>query len=554
MYYNKRITSLFVFAALILVANAGLFYYSFLDMDRQSRWVNHTYEVIGELEGVISDLKDIQSAQRGYVITGHHDYLTPYDVSKPKLENRFESLHNLIQDNPEQEERLALLQAESIARVEIAASVIKTYQDKGQSAAFAMIKTGQGKHKMDEIRLIVNDMVETEKMLLAQRRIHVKHSTDITFYIAAGGLVIGLIILLSAFVMIKREAWKRARTEASLNQAYQTLKRTGDDDKIISEMSDYLQTCRDMSEAYRIISRTLPKILPSSAGSVWIYNNSRNLIEQVLYWGDKDSDSQEFDPEKCWALRLGHAHMMTPGGLHPVCEHISNDINGIAYCYPMQTQGETLGLLTSRFPAAEELDDYSKNLIERLGKQIALALANLKLQDRLRSQSVRDPLTSLFNRRYLEETMEREFSRAQRNGQSCSILILDIDHFKKYNDTRGHDAGDALLTKFAHLVRETTRKEDIACRYGGEEFVVVLPNTPLEMAEKVGHKICDATRKMKVTSGKESFGSVTVSIGVAAYPMHAETPEELISSADKALYAAKEGGRDQVRLAEDKAL
>ncbi len=549
MSFNKRISSLFLLAGGLLAANALLLYISFTDMHRQTKWVSHTYEVIGELEGVISDLKDIQSSQRGFAITGQDDYLTPYSIAISKLEKRLDLLEGLLSDNPAQQERLAALAKNARERAKIATDVIGIMREKGQPAAFAAIKAGHGKHVMDGIRVLLNEMITYEKDLLIQRHVYVQNAATITFLLAVAGFIIGLGVLVLAFILIKKENVKRSQAESSLKQAYQSLKRSGDDDKIISEMSDYLQTCRDLDEAYRIISATLPRIIPALSGAIWIYSNSRDMVECSLAWGEKSPDHTDFDPEKCWALRLGHPHEMTMDGTQPNCAHIEPLGQNAAYCFPMQTQGETLGLISVRFDHEDMLDYYVKNLIERLGKQIALAIANLKLQDRLRNQSVRDPLTGLFNRRYLEETMDREFSRARRSKQSCSILILDIDHFKKYNDTRGHDAGDALLVKFAQLVRETTRKEDIACRYGGEEFVVVLPNTPLDMAEKVGQKICDATRKMKVASGKESFGSVTVSIGVAAFPSHAETPEDLITTADAALYSAKEGGRDQVRIA-----
>lgn len=549
MSFNKRISSLFLLAGGLLAANALLLYISFTDMHRQTQWVSHTYEVIGELEGVMSDLKDIQSSQRGFAITAQDDYLTPYSLALPKLEKRLQLLEGLLSDNPAQRERLAALSKNARERAAIATDVIALTRDKGQSAAFTAIKEGHGKHVMDGIRSLLNEMITYEKDLLLQRQVYVQNAAGITFFLAVAGFVIGLGVLVLAFVLIKKENNKRAQAETSLKQAYQSLKRSGDDDRIISEMSDYLQTCRDLDEAYKIISVTLPRIIPALSGAIWIYSNSRNLVECSLKWGEESEDHVDFDPEKCWALRLGHPHEMTMDGTQPLCAHIALLNQNAVYCFPMQTQGETLGLISVRFDHEDMLDYYVKNLIERLGKQIALAISNLKLQERLRNQSVRDPLTGLFNRRYLEETMDREFSRARRNKQSCSILILDIDHFKKFNDTRGHDAGDALLVKFAHLVRETTRKEDIACRYGGEEFVVVLPNTPLDMAEKVGQKICDATRKMKVSSGKDSFGSVTVSIGVAAFPSHAETPEDLISLADAALYRAKDGGRDQVQIA-----
>ncbi len=187
--------------------------------------------------------------------------------------------------------------------------------------------------------------------------------------------------------------------------------------------------------------------------------------------------------------------------------------------------------------------------MRRAGEQVALALSNLKLQDRLRDQSIRDPLTKLFNRRYLEETMEREIDRARRKELPLGLMVLDIDFFKKYNDTRGHDAGDALLTQFAQLLMDQIRQEDIACRYGGEEFVVVMPGADDNITRDRAQRICDAVRRMKITIGVEVFGGVTISIGVTSYPAHGLRMDELITAADKALYEAKHDGRDQVRVA-----
>ncbi len=176
----------------------------------------------------------------------------------------------------------------------------------------------------------------------------------------------------------------------------------------------------------------------------------------------------------------------------------------------------------------------------------ATALANLQLQKALKEQSIRDPLTKLFNRRYLEETMARECARARRNGKKLSVLIMDIDHFKTINDTHGHDAGDAVLVAFARLLSQKIRKEDIACRLGGEEFVLVLPDADLPLAKARAEEICEATRKMTVTFQTLAINNVTVSVGVCLYPDHGEVPEELLHHADLCLYKAKKEGRDRV--------
>jgi diguanylate cyclase (GGDEF)-like protein len=210
----------------------------------------------------------------------------------------------------------------------------------------------------------------------------------------------------------------------------------------------------------------------------------------------------------------------------------------------MQAHGDTLGLLLIKGLIAGDLHKVIRNISE----QIALAISNLKLQQRLLNLSIRDPLTGLFNRRYLEETIEREFSRARREKQPVSVLALDIDHFKRFNDTMGHEAGDSVLVQFAKVMLASIRKDDIACRSGGEEFILLLPQTTAEMALQRARNICEATHAMQNEKGKDSFGSVTVSIGVATFPADGDSPKQVIARADKALYEAKNNGRDQVRV------
>ena len=213
-------------------------------------------------------------------------------------------------------------------------------------------------------------------------------------------------------------------------------------------------------------------------------------------------------------------------------------------CIPLAAQGEMMGVLTldgERAPEAAE-----RRLATAAGEQIALALANLRLQETLRTQSIRDPLTGLFNRRYLEVSLERELLRAARRSQPLAVLMLDIDHFKRFNDTHGHEAGDALLSQFAEVLKRTIRAEDIACRYGGEEFTVVLLEADAQSAWQRAENIRAAIAEMSVVHHQRQLELVTVSIGLAMFPLDAASREDLLRRADAALYAAKKFGRDRV--------
>jgi diguanylate cyclase (GGDEF)-like protein len=224
--------------------------------------------------------------------------------------------------------------------------------------------------------------------------------------------------------------------------------------------------------------------------------------------------------------------------------------------------GETIGLLHLEFGRENRSNGVqpTKDAIaeqRRLGlicaEQISLAIANVKLRDELRDQSIRDPLTGLYNRRYMMETCGREFSRAARAGQKVSVLSLDIDHFKKYNDNHGHDAGDMVLRAVGNCLESLFRNEDVPCRFGGEEFVVLLPGADASDAVHRAEQLRSRVEALVVRYLEKSLPTITVSIGVAAFPEAGEYPEAVLKAADEALYRAKENGRNRVELSQTPA-
>jgi len=180
---------------------------------------------------------------------------------------------------------------------------------------------------------------------------------------------------------------------------------------------------------------------------------------------------------------------------------------------------------------------------------VALALANLKLRETLRHQSIRDPLTGLFNRRYMEETLERETRRVARAQRPLGIIMLDVDHFKLFNDTFGHDAGDSLLREFGNFLRAHVRGEDVACRYGGEEFTLILPEASLEVTRQRAEHLRGDIKHLHAQYHDQPLGAVALSLGVAVFPDHGSTGEAVLKAADAALYRAKREGRDRVVVA-----
>jgi diguanylate cyclase (GGDEF)-like protein len=190
-----------------------------------------------------------------------------------------------------------------------------------------------------------------------------------------------------------------------------------------------------------------------------------------------------------------------------------------------------------------------RQLAFTMADQIALALSNLRLQESLREQAIRDPLTGLFNRRYMQESLDRELRRAQRRRMPMGVIMIDIDHFKRFNDTFGHAAGDELLREMGTFLQGQTRAEDIACRYGGEEFALILLDASAEDTEERAKLLREEAARLRVEYGHEPLGNITISVGVAVFPDHGGAAETLLKAADAALYRAKAGGRDRVMVA-----
>lgn len=250
-------------------------------------------------------------------------------------------------------------------------------------------------------------------------------------------------------------------------------------------------------------------------------------------------------------------HMMdeTHGALR--CGHVSPVANCGYICVPMMAHGEALGILHLQSPVNEGdlprpgrigLTEAKQRLAVTLSENVALALANLRLREKLRMQSIRDPLTGLFNRRYLEESLERELRRAARNQRTVGVIMFDLDHFKQFNDTFGHDAGDAILRELGAFLKKRSRGEDIACRYGGEEFTLVLPDTTLEATRQRAQSLREEVKHLSVQHRGQSLGAISASIGLAVFPTHGSNMENILRAADEALYAAKAAGRDQIMV------
>lgn len=270
-------------------------------------------------------------------------------------------------------------------------------------------------------------------------------------------------------------------------------------------------------------------------------------MEEIASWGEAVKSQSIFTPDQCWALRRVRPHGGDSNKLGLFCSHVTN--NPYPYyslCLPLMAQGEALGILFLNTDQKNGLSTAKRQLARNVSEQLALAFANLRLREELQHQSIRDGLTGLYNRRYLEECLERELDRAQRTKKSLGLIMLDVDHFKQFNDTWGHAAGDYVLQAIGKFLRDNIRSADFACRYGGEELTVIVADSSGLETYNCAEKLRQGIKNLRLEYNEQLLPQVTTSLGIATYPEQGNTVETLTQLADQALYEAKTQGRDRV--------
>jgi diguanylate cyclase (GGDEF)-like protein len=322
----------------------------------------------------------------------------------------------------------------------------------------------------------------------------------------------------------------------------------------LRKLCSYLKSALTSLEAHAAIECFGPQLWPEATGAVYVLNASGDHLERSASWGDVALNRQSLSWQDCWAMRRMQPHGMrdTGGGL--LCAHITHPSDALpSLCVPLIAQSQLLGVLhlqrlKSVSIAAQNTThaDLGTAPAVVVAEELSLALSNMKLRDSLREQSIRDPLTGLFNRRFVDEYFVQELARAQRAKRQISVVALDIDHFKRINDTYGHSAGDAVLKSVSGILRAHVRDSDVASRVGGEEFLLLLAESPLQFAAMRAEDIRSAIHETSIHFEDKSLGPITASFGAAAYPDHGRTPDALFRAADEALYSAKNSGRNRV--------
>jgi diguanylate cyclase (GGDEF)-like protein len=347
-----------------------------------------------------------------------------------------------------------------------------------------------------------------------------------------------ILIILTTIAIIALLGWssinliKKAVKKERDRQEARIISRTREI-TFLQTMTTLLNGAEKIEESAHIITNIMPKLMPGCSGAISLIDDNASGYE-LTHWGKDWPEEISLLPNHCWL----HKSCQKNSNVTEVCDTEQNIL-----CIRLVSSDEALGSLHFISSSYQFDEEFRENASE-IAKQISDALSNLMLKERLRNQATRDPLTNLYNRRFMLESFGQSLNRAERHQGHIAVLLIDLDHFKTFNDQFGHDAGDMVLSEVAQLFKNNVRLEDIACRYGGEEFCILCPDTGVKEAFLLAEKLRERIQEMVLTYNDKTLTSITMSTGISVFPNHGASTAALISEADKALYQAKNNGRN----------
>ncbi len=360
----------------------------------------------------------------------------------------------------------------------------------------------------------------------------------------------------------RKEAESRFQMlNAELSNNLSLLRARDEDNSLLSEINGFLQASLSEAEILNLMRLYITRLVGGARAALYNFFPGANEGERQAIAHGADELSVAIERSDCWALRRGMPHVQQHGtSAAPVCTHLAENVDDAvsSVCVPIFADGGSVGLFTAYWLGDPSGNDQqaaeiarTQSVLMALSGRIGSAIEAIRLRARLEDESIRDGLTGLYNRRYLDDVLRREVQRARRGQTQTSIVLLDIDHFKKLNDSYGHDVGDHALRLLAQTISDTVRQEDIVCRYGGEEFAVLLTGATKDIAVKTAEAIRLAVARMEIGGPGGLTLRVTISAGVAQAEQKTADSGTLLREVDRALYQAKNGGRNMVWVSGD---
>ena len=544
----------FILMLAFLVAMAWGGYSSTRELLNAQSYVQRTHEVLHEMDGVEDGIQDAREAWLHYVLTPEKQDRINFASAEERIWGQLNSVYRLDTEHQDSIENLRVLVRDELSQL----------SDDMQTQHTKLIyHSAESDAKRDRVRDAIQRFKDEEERILRDRNAAAEQraqqiTQSVSVRIGLFSIFMGVLFMLvmrdskKLRIAEQKALFAQTRLEGSLLQ----LQSETENSRLLNELQADFQICVNASEAYKVAATYLHKLIPGSGGSVFALRGAEDRMEAVAAWPDAEAfNSGAYSTEDCCAVRGGrlHAHLDSPRGL--ACRHFHGPTPAAYICFPLSALGETLGILHVHGATPSLFTVSRLTLIQQIGEYAALRLANLKLKEKLQDQSIRDPLTGLYNRRFLETTLEQQlhnFNQAQ-DGIGIGIVMADIDGFKLFNDTFGHEAGDHVLREIGALLRRCVRSEDIVCRYGGEEFLAVIPESSPESVCERAELMRNAISKLELEHAGRPLGRITASFGISFAQNNEISSDTLLRRADEALYVAKRSGCDCVRVCESVA-
>lgn len=543
--------------ALLLLAGVGIAsIWGIVEFSQAAQRIEHSYRVLAKSKEIEASVRAAESAARAYRLIEAPEQHAEYLATAPRAAALTDELVTLVADSPAHASRAADVRRLVLARLAELQRLVELQNAEGVERARELRQAEAGIRLMREAASAHDALEAAERAVLAEGEAQTSRQAWLLIVIVVVGTVLPIVLMAVLLGGLSRENRRARRFELEARAAIDALEdaaihrdRLSEQRRRLGTFASLLQSCQTLEEAMTLTTSVANELLPHAGGRCYIMRESQNLAQSAADFGTPAAASAgQLQPDDCWALRRGQIHATGPDRASIRCAHVDPAAGPDEWtlCVPMTAQGATLGLVHVSGRSCDDARSGDAEAVEAVAEQLSQTVANLRLRESLRVQSLRDPLTGLYNRRYLEENLFRELQRCERRGLPLSVMMIDVDHFKRFNDEHGHAAGDAILASVAETLGKLTRGEDIACRFGGEEFTIVLPEAPLDIALRRAEQIRAAVATASVIHLRRPIGPVTVSIGVATSPGQGESPDHLLAVADSALYQAKAQGRNRV--------
>lgn len=565
--YRSLTSAIWVLLIAAIFATAVLTQRSLSRLADSRAVITHSLLVNKALNDMMSQMQDAETGQRGFLLSGRAPYLQPYYTALAQMRQSRAALGSALSQDSSALAPLDVLDKAIAAKLQDLDRAVSLKSEGRSGEAVEMILTDTGNQTMNAVRAALRDLGTDQVRRTNQLQAEIEQEIRNYYLILGVSILVNLLLLAGLVQRFRSAAIQRDAAQQEVDERNVELSRLlaaaatrNAQVQGLSELSRFLQSCADMDEAAGLLKQHLPPLMRAASGSLYLAAAEQDPLRQAFTWGDK-SFVEFFEPNECWAARLGQPFLQPFATGSASCAHLQSEYasahnsNNIQ-CLPLMAYGELLGIVVLEADVASdpqerlEIEGSRRFALEQVG----LSIGNLKLRESLRQAAIRDVLTGLYNRRFFDESSQREVMRALRQQAKgdyagLALMIIDIDHFKLFNDQHGHEVGDQVLREVAQVLQRQTRGSDVAARYGGEEFTIVLADITDQHAFERAQRVRQEVEQLVLRPSGKDVGKVTISIGLSQFPMHGSTVDALLLAADKALYEAKSAGRNRVVVA-----